>query len=68
MLNGILAPDLQAVIESLRRRREVVAVYLFGSHARGEARSDSDVDLCVVLDPGWFEQFPRKVAESSSTF
>jgi predicted nucleotidyltransferase len=26
------------------------AVYLFGSHARGEARPDSDVDLCVVSD------------------
>lgn len=26
------------------------SVYLFGSHARGEARSDSDVDLCLVTD------------------
>ena len=26
------------------------AVYLFGSHARGEARPDSDVDLCIVTD------------------
>jgi len=26
------------------------AVYLFGSHARGEARPDSDVDLCLVAD------------------
>jgi predicted nucleotidyltransferase len=26
------------------------AVYLFGSHVRGEARADSDVDLCVVTD------------------
>lgn len=25
-------------------------VYLFGSHARGDARPDSDVDLCVVSD------------------
>ena len=26
------------------------AVYLFGSHARGEGRPDSDVDLCLVAD------------------
>ncbi|NJK44087.1 MAG: nucleotidyltransferase domain-containing protein [Pleurocapsa sp. SU_196_0] len=26
------------------------AVYLFGSHARGEARADSDVDLLIVVD------------------
>ncbi|MCL2655004.1 MAG: nucleotidyltransferase domain-containing protein [Coriobacteriia bacterium] len=25
-------------------------VYLFGSHARGEARYDSDIDLSIVLD------------------
>jgi uncharacterized protein len=25
-------------------------VYLFGSHARGEARSDSDIDLLVVAN------------------
>ena len=25
-------------------------VYLFGSHARGDARPDSDVDLCLVAD------------------
>ncbi len=26
------------------------AVYLFGSHARGESHPDSDVDLCLVAD------------------
>jgi predicted nucleotidyltransferase len=49
---------------SLREQREVLAkclaamdralplkaVYLFGSHARGEARAGSDVDLCLVAE------------------
>ena len=26
------------------------AVYMFGSHVRGEARPDSDVDLCLVAE------------------
>lgn len=30
------------------RALPLTAVYLFGSHARGEARPDSDVDLCLV--------------------
>lgn len=33
------------MIEPELRARGVDALYLFGSHARGEARPDSDVDL-----------------------
>ena len=36
--------------------RRVRTIYLFGSHARGEAQPDSDVDLCIVAD-GADEQF-----------
>ena len=32
--------------------RGVIAAYLFGSHARGAAHRDSDVDVGVVLDYG----------------
>ena len=35
--------------ESALRSFGVAALYLFGSHARGEAKSDSDVD--VFVDP-----------------
>ena len=41
-----LAKCLEAMDEALPLR----AVYLFGSHARGEARPDSDVDLCLVAE------------------
>ncbi|MEK7684350.1 MAG: nucleotidyltransferase domain-containing protein [Verrucomicrobiota bacterium] len=41
-----LAQCLEAMNRALPLRR----VILFGSHARGEARPDSDVDLCLVTD------------------
>ena len=37
------------------RREGVGALYLFGSHARGEARADSDID--VFVDPAADDQF-----------
>ena len=52
-----LPPSLRAQTETLRQCLEAFdkvmplqAVYLFGSHARGDARPDSDVDLCLVSE------------------
>lgn len=48
-----LVGQRQALTECLLAIGQVTpvrAVYLFGSHARGDARPDSDVDLCVVAD------------------
>jgi predicted nucleotidyltransferase len=42
------------------RRCGVAALYLFGSHARNEARKDSDVDVFIDPDeshPFGFEEF-----------
>jgi len=41
---------LARCIEAFARVRTVREVYLFGSHARGDARPDSDVDLCNVAE------------------
>ena len=41
---------LTKCLEGFARARHIRAVYLFGSHARGDARQDSDVDLCIVAD------------------
>jgi predicted nucleotidyltransferase len=41
---------LARCLEAMGRVARVRAVYLFGSHARGEGRPDSDVDLCIVAD------------------
>ena len=48
-----LAPQRETLarcLEAMNRVMPLRAVYLFGSHARGEARPDSDVDLCIVAD------------------
>lgn len=41
---------LARCLEAMHRVVPLNAVYLFGSHARGEAGPDSDVDLCLVAD------------------
>lgn len=48
-----LAPHratLGRCLEAMDRTLPLRAVFLFGSHARGEARPDSDVDLCLVAE------------------
>jgi hypothetical protein len=37
-------------VETAKDDRDVLAVILFGSEARGEARAESDVDVCLVLE------------------
>jgi predicted nucleotidyltransferase len=52
-LPASLAPQRETLarcLEAMDRVMPLRAVYLFGSHARGEARPDSDVDLCIVAD------------------
>ena len=41
---------LARCLEAMDRTLPLRAVYLFGSHARREARPDSDVDLCLVAE------------------
>ncbi len=43
-------------LEKLAKRLNVRKAVLFGSHARGEARKDSDIDLIVVSKD--FESMP----------
>jgi predicted nucleotidyltransferase len=44
-----LMADMKAGLQALYGER-LKGVYLFGSHARGEADEESDVDVLVVLD------------------
>jgi len=40
---------IQLMIERIVRDFQPLQIILFGSHARGDARPDSDVDLLVIL-------------------
>lgn len=57
----IADPALAALLADLKRRLEhrfgerFVALYLFGSRARGDHEEDSDVDVAVILD----QKLPR---------
>jgi len=43
-------PRIRGLARSIARQCEPRKVVLFGSHARGDARPDSDVDLLVITD------------------
>jgi len=42
--------QVQQVVERLAERLSPEKIILFGSHARGDAREDSDIDPLVVAD------------------
>jgi predicted nucleotidyltransferase len=44
----IAATGIGPIIGDLRARKEVLAIIIFGSVARGQARPFSDIDICVV--------------------
>ena len=48
--------ELKPLLSKIKKVPEVVAVYLFGSHARGEARETSDIDICIITKDIDFER------------
>lgn len=48
LMPGVDVADISA---ALAREGDVVAAYLFGSQARGQAGPLSDIDVAVLLDP-----------------
>ena len=45
-----LSHRLSKVIETIKSHPDVIAIYLFGSHAKGEATPLSDIDIAVILE------------------
>jgi predicted nucleotidyltransferase len=44
--------DIRRLIGKVQGDPDVLALLLFGSRARDDAAPGSDVDVCLVLDPG----------------
>lgn len=55
--NNLQEAFLRVLADALRRELKAQQVILFGSHARGEATTESDIDLLVIAPvPGNFYQ------------
>jgi uncharacterized protein len=49
--NSVVAPDLRGqIVDFFASTPNVAAVYLFGSTARGDSHTESDVDVAVLFD------------------
>lgn len=42
---------LEDLLETAKNDDRILAVMIYGSRARGEARPESDTDVCLVLSP-----------------
>jgi len=56
---------IKPIIDELKRE-EVQAIYLFGSHAKGNARPTSDIDICVIANKNVTKSVKGEIMANSS--
>lgn len=47
-----ISQDIQKLIDQIVQLVDPLEIILFGSHARGDAEPDSDIDLLIVMPDG----------------
>lgn len=61
-IGSIIDTQVRRYIQTLRENKIAVwRLYLFGSHAKGTAKVDSDIDLAVFLDREEIDGFDEDV-------
>lgn len=48
-------------LDTVRKEVPISAVYLFGSHAKGTARKDSDIDIAIISSSFGKDRFAENV-------
>lgn len=56
-----IPPEARVIGQRLRKALTAERVYLFGSHARGDAGPDSDLDFLVVVSASLKTRYERAV-------
>ena len=50
---AMIPPVDHHALDAFCRRHSIALLEVYGSRARGDARSDSDIDLLVTFEPGY---------------
>jgi predicted nucleotidyltransferase len=61
-VSSVIDTPVRRYIQALRENRIAIwRLYLFGSHARGTAQAESDIDLAVFLDRDEIDGFDEDI-------